>query len=501
MPSAQDRPKDRRVGRRCPLRGASIPPFSGPARLALTAPPAGEYNPARSHSSRPETDFGDHPLRILPCFADHRIAAPGEPRLRDVGRAAAATWKRATRMHTLLALIGVVVLGFWASWWVRSYQKNQLRPSPQAWFARFPFLGLDFLHNYWAVRHWLAGGDPYHEPFGDPLGRKLCYPPAVLPLFAWCRAFNPGTALGVWTVALGAVAAGGAVAAWRARSALGLSPVPLPFALAAVLTCAPVEYAMERGNYDLLVLPPVAVAAWALRARSIRRDALAGGCLALAVCLKVYPALLVAGLVPLRRVRAAAFAGLALAALAGFRAHDLPAAVANLREMARDHSPARHRTISPTNHSIPGNWPMLWEGTRLARLGKLPPALATAALLGPALLWVGYRVYRCPDPRRVVLPYFLWTAGAATFVPVVANDYSLFFVPLAALAAWDRRDPVPVHVALGFMLLWAQPVRLPVGADLLLGLKLLAVYGTAAALVNRAREQTPEPRTAEAPIP
>ena len=440
-------------------------------------------------------------MRTLPRLAAHYAVAPDARDSLTLPTPAAA-WRWATRAHTLLAVAGLIVLGFWAAGWKRSYDPNVLGKSPQVWFEPYRFLGLDFLHNYFAARHWLAGGNPYREPFGDPIGRELCYPPVVLPFFAWCQAFGPRTALGVWIVTLGAVAAGGTYAAWRARAALGLAPVPLTFALAAILASAPVMYAMERGNYDLLLLPLLSAAAWALQARSVGRDALAGGCLALAVCFKVYPALVVAGLIPLRRVRAAAFAGLGVVAFAGFQAQDLPVAVANLKKLARVHKPERGGFISPTNHSLGGNWRMVWAGTRLHRLAKVPANVAAAALLGPALLAVGYRVYRCPDPRRVVLPFFLWVAGVATFVPTVANDYSLFFVPLAALAVWDRRDPVFVHVALGLLFLWAQPIRFAFATEVILAMKLLAVYGIAVALVNRVREQSADtPADRPAPLP
>jgi hypothetical protein len=81
----------------------------------------------------------------------------------------------------------------------------------------------------------------------------------------------------------------------------------------------------------------------------------------------------------------------------------------------------------------------------------------------------------------------------------VANDYSLFFLPLAALAVWDRRDPVAVHVGLGFMLLWAQPVGFWMNTSLLLVLKYVALAACAAALVNRTREQAEIPPPGAAP--
>jgi hypothetical protein len=246
---------------------------------------------------------------------------------------------------------------------------------------------------------------------------------------------------------------------------------------------------MERGNYDLLVLPPLLAAAWALQARTVSRDAVAGGCLALATCFKIYPALLVFALLPLRRYRAFAFAGLAGMALASFQAHNLPVFVANLRELAFFNNPVFWGgNALPVNHSLTCNWQPVWQGTKLAFFAKVPGPVAAAAVLGPLLLWVAYRVYRCPEPRRVVLPFLLWTAGLATFVPKVANDYNLFFVPLAALAVWDRRDPVLVHIGLAFLLLWAQPIGFWMNTSVLFALKLAVVFTVAVSLVNRVRE-------------
>lgn len=426
---------------------------------------------------------GRAPLPPAPA----RPSAPPAPRFRTTARA----WAWLTRTHTLLALAGVIGLAWWGSWWFQNLRKNHVQHSPAAWFGPFPYLGLDFLHNYHAARHWLAGGNPYREPFGDPLGRKLCYPPIVLPFFAWCRACSPRTATIVWTVALAGMAGAGAWAACRARRPLGLWPVPLSFGLAAVLASAPVEYAMERGNYDLLVLPLLLTAAWALRERTAPRDAAVGVSLALATCFKVYPGLLIIALVPLRRWRAVAFAGAAGLAFAAYQPHNIKPFVANLKELAFVHNPLFWGgTIQPVNHSIGLNWQTLWTGTKLKILAKIPGPVATAALLGPALLLVVYRVYRCPDPRRILLPYLLWTAAAATFVPKVANDYNLFFLLLAALAVWDRRDPVPVHIVLGSMFLWAQPIQFVLSPGVALGLKVAALFGVAAALLNRIREQS-----------
>jgi hypothetical protein len=403
----------------------------------------------------------------------------------------AVSFARLCRGDTVIALLGVAVLAWWGTWWAKNLQQTHLQKSPAAWFQPYPYIGLDFLHNYYAARHWVGGGDPYHEPFGDPLGRKLCYPPIVLPFFAWCQLYSPRTAVRVWTLALAGFAAAGTVAACRSRRELGLAPVPLPFALAAVLTSAPLIYAMERGNYDLLVLPPVLLAAWALRKRTVGRDALAGAGLALAACFKVYPGLLVLGLLPLRRGRAFLFALAAGAAFASFQAGNLPVFVENLKALVDSHDPDvwGRRFVLPLNHSITLNWELLWEGTKLAPLAKVPGPVAAAAVVGGLFVWVAFRIYHCPDPRPLALPFFLWAAAAATFVPKVANDYSLFFLPIAALAVWDRRDSMAVHVGLASMALWAEPIAFGISPSVSFAVKVVALVLTAACLASRAKEQ------------
>ena len=63
--------------------------------------------------------------------------------------------------------------------------------------------------------------------------------------------------------------------------------------------------------------------------------------------------------------------------------------------------------------------------------------------------------------------------SADTFLPPVSNDYNLFFLPVAALAVWDRRDPVVVHMLMGLLALWWQPLGLPLDGKLLLVIKVL----------------------------
>ncbi len=96
---------------------------------------------------------------------------------------------------------------------------------------------------------------------------------------------------------------------------------------------------------------------------------------------------------------------------------------------------------------------------------------------------------RRPNRPNLLLPYFTWLAATATFLPKIAHDYSLLYLPLTALAVWDRRDRAAVHLLMLPALLWWQPFRLPgVGPKILFVGKCLAMLALAMCLVARARE-------------
>jgi hypothetical protein len=383
----------------------------------------------------------------------------------------------------------VALLAVWGLWWKSSLRHNRLVDGQHTWVEVYHFLGVDFLNNYRASRHWLAGGDPYCEPFGDPLGRKLCYPPAVLPGFAWCDGFSVRSALRLWVIALTLIALAGGWMAWRARRELGLWKVPLPFTLAAVLWCTPVLFAIERGNYDLLVLLLLMPAVWALRARSLPRDGVAGTCLALATVLKIYPGFLIVGLASLRRWRALAYFALAGLTLGLASWNDLPAFRANLGEFIAQAQGGYAQTVHVNAHTLTTYWKPFWTDTLLSGLAGVPGTLAALVLVLPLAGWVSYRVYRRADCPGLLFPYLVWLAAAATFLPKVSNDYNLVFLPLAVLAVWDRRDPVWVHLLMAFCLLWWQPLALPVGPKLVLAFKYFGLLAAGVSLANRAAEQ------------
>jgi hypothetical protein len=397
----------------------------------------------------------------------------------------------APRARRLLGYAGLLLLAFWGAVWGASLCQNRLVGRGLTWVPAWEFLGLDFLNPCLASRHWLAGGDPYREAFGDPrdgtdLVGKFCYPPVVLPLFSWCALVSPPTAVVIWVGVLAALAVFGAALAWRCRRRLGLADMPLPFVLGVFLCSTPVVYALERGNCDLLILLPLAGTVWALQHRSLPRDLVAGGCLALAAWIKLYPGLLVLSLPALRRWRALGcfVAAAALIGLPGVA--DLPALSANLHAAALVSGPSE--PYHPC-HALSSCWEYLWSGTPLAIVGRIPGPLAASTLALGLALAVSWRIYRCPVSCRLLYPYLLWLAALATFVPRIANDYNLYYLPLAALAVWDRRDPLLVHLGMALLLLWWQPLAVPIGNREFFVLKVLGFLAVTRSLIGRIREQ------------
>lgn len=395
--------------------------------------------------------------------------------------------------HTFWNLVGLAALVVWALYWNYAIKKWHVKASPVMWFQPYEFVSLDFLHNFQAVNYWFAGGDPYRADFGDPIGRKLCYPPIVLVCFAWCKLLPVGKAIAVWTIALGGCAALGALAAWRSRRELGLAPVPILFALAAVVTNSATLYAMERGNYDLLLVPCAVLAAWGLRRTGWRADGVAGYALGLAFCLKLYPGLLLAVPLVMGRWRTlgctAAFVGLFLA----FQSHNLPIFAKNLSELSISHDVDTLAMPSPVSHSISYSWKALWSGTRFGALARIPGSVAAGLIVGGLSIWVAWRFHRAGRPPTVILPALFWVLAAATFVPKVSNDYNLTFLSLAVLAVWDRRDPVAVHAGFGLLCLMLQPLGFPIQPSVVLGVKIAGLALAAYCLACRIRESQSTP--------
>src|SRR5204862_7599867 len=125
--------------------------------------------------------------------------------------------------------ISVVALVLWAGWWTLSLRQGRMVAAGKTWVPAYESLGIDFASNWFAVRHWVAGGDPYREPFDDPLDRPLVNPPLILPLFAWSALLPFRWASVVWFASLVAFAG---LAAWSivgVRSILAHSELTISF--------------------------------------------------------------------------------------------------------------------------------------------------------------------------------------------------------------------------------------------------------------------------------
>jgi len=128
------------------------------------------------------------------------------------------------------------------------------------------------------------------------------------------------------------------------------------------------------------------------------------------------------------------------------------------------------------------------EQSGFGALVKVPGFLVAGVVVAPVLLWVCFHVYRCEKRRLLSYPLLLWVVALASFVPEIANDYSLVFLPLAVVAVYSRREPLVVHAAIALWLLATQPFALPINPFVLLLFKLLGLYAVGAMLVGRARE-------------
>jgi hypothetical protein len=97
-------------------------------------------------------------------------------------------------------------------------------------------------------------------------------------------------------------------------------------------------------------------------------------------------------------------------------------------------------------------------------------------------------VYRCRQSAPLAYPLLLWLVSAASFVPDIANDYSLAFLPLAAACVLGARDSRVVLGGAAVAALWWQPLAFPIPGLLLLVVKLVGLVVVGASLVARAAE-------------
>ena len=407
-------------------------------------------------------------------------------------RARMTSAMRQRLLDTVTSMAGIA-LALWAVWWTVALVKLDL---PFAGWTNFvPVFGADFTtQTDYAARTWSGYADPYADE------RHLFhYPPIVIRLFAWTPYFSNPTALRIWVVVLAVLVIAGTIFAWQTRREVKVEPVPLVSALACLLFSFPVVFALERANFDLITLAAILLALRVARRGGTLAELAAGCLLAVGPWVKIYPGLIGFALLALRHYRM--FAGF----VAGGIAIGLLAPAETLRsfEILRL---AMERTREGTpfgawGHSVSIAWLDIAHRagqSGIGALGSVPSWLVAAAVVGPALCWVCLRIYRCEQRCRLAYPLLLWVVALGSYVPEIANDYSLVFLPLAAVAIYSRREPWPVHAGMALFLLALQPFALPINPFLLLLFKLVGLFAVGAMLVRRADELGgPAPATAD----
>ena len=144
------------------------------------------------------------------------------------------------------------------------------------------------------------------------------------------------------------------------------------------------------------------------------------------------------------------------------------------------------------SHSLSIAWQNLGQALADTPLARPVQAISgdTAAMTLVLALggWVSWRVYRARGAEGVLYPLLLWLNALGSCVGAIANDYSLMFLPLAIVAVFSLRDPWFVRISMALLLVWWQPIELPIGAVPLFIIKLLALVAVGVCLVRRAEE-------------
>lgn len=404
--------------------------------------------------------------------------------MRLVSSLLSSSWRR--RAVDALCVAAIVA---WLLWWVDGLRRMALYGIDKSWF-RIPGLGADFwTESDLFARVWVEGGDPYLNE-----DRLFHYPPLVLRLFWWVDYFDPFTACKIWVGILGVIIVAGTVVACRSRRALGIREFSPLHALPLVLFNSAVVFEMERANWDFISLAALLVALPLLKPRRAPLDFVAGCLLAVCPWVKIYPGLLGLGLLALRRWHA--FAGFAVACVGMLIAfwgetirslHIIKLAMQIVRRLGW-----LGGEYPPWVHSLSMAWLRILDVT-IGRtrgekiIGYTAWAVALVVVL-PLLGWVGMRLYRTKRSAPVTYAWLLWVLAVSSFVPDIANDYSLSFLPLAAIAASSFRDPPLVRVGLVLLAIWWQPFSLPIPGPVMLAIKLLGVVAVGKSIVTRVRE-------------
>jgi hypothetical protein len=293
------------------------------------------------------------------------------------------------------------------------------------------------------------------------------------------------------------------------RCAMGWSDAPPVIAAALLLWSAPVVFAMERGNCDVLVLLGVMAAASALgkSAARARWQSVAAVFLVLASAIKVYPLAAVVALLAMRQYLAAAVMAACCVLLVIVLAEPfaqwlavlgtLPGAGPRVNPLFEAWSWLRGETGTmtvPTGdllyffdniptwaslHSPADIWPVLWFRLGHDAVATWPVMGINVMMLAPVTLWGLWKIVRSSGTTNTSLPVLLWIMAVATFWMPFSYDYNLIFLPLLIVATWDKREPPWMQALLILSLPWWLPFGPagPADFDVVLGRVLLKVIG------------------------
>lgn len=391
-------------------------------------------------------------------------------------------------MRQFFGWLGAALLVGWCVWWGVSLQQGHLLWVEQS-FIQIPAFGIDFTRNTETpVRIWLTGENAYADK-----ELLFAYPPVVARVFAWVKLFTPSQALTIWICTLGSLAVLAAIWAARWRRELGLTVIPASMAIAMVVFSAPVLFAMERANYDMLIVP-LLVLGLVIARQTFAEAVLVGAFfIALAIWLKLYPILLLIGLVAARRWRltiwTVVWVGLIalwdVAELYQFKLNtDLHVARAKFVAGLGGFEPLRW------NHSLSLSWPALFDGSPLAQVNG---SMGAIAVIGALIGWVAYECWRSKVSDALLAPMLLWIIAAATFLPPVSNDYNLLPLMVAVVALWNGRH-VGNWLTLIAVFICVQPVGTRLDGEAMFAYKLISLLGVAWLVIQALRRGPAAPQ-------
>lgn len=356
---------------------------------------------------------------------------------------------------------------------------------------RLPMFGADFWSQPdLAARAFARGVDPYASR-----GHLFHYPPLVIRLFLWTPPLTIGAALRIWLVINIGLLVVATLMAVRVRRRLPVGQLPTSLALALVLFSSPVIFELERANFDLITLAAILIAVPLLARRDRVSEVLAGAVLAVGPWVKIYPGLMGFGLVALRRWKAVAgfVVGGVLIGLMWpaetVRSFDVLALA-----MKRVEFISYIDAYYTWSHSISVGYLKIAQAALPSPIGKALMAvpmnvIGLAIVLGGAS-YVSYQIFRLrsKSSHELVFPLLLWLNALGSCVGVIANDYSLTFLPLAAIIVHSFKDPWFVKLAMLALVIWWQPLHPHLPGLLFLLIKLLGIASVGVSLVLRAKE-------------